>query len=84
MQVFSQISPNWLRLLRQAPYSVNWERGLVCPFKSKKAKNFLPAAGTYIIVNWERGLGRPFRAKKAKKSLPAVGTYITIVSWGRG
>ena len=62
---------------------MNWERGRGCPFKAKKAKKILPAAGTYIIVNWERGWECPFKAKKAKKFLPAAGTYI-IVNWERG
>ena len=52
------------------------------PFQRKKAKNFLPAAGTYIMVNWERGWGRPFKAIKAKKFQPAAGIYI-MENWQR-
>ena len=60
-----------------------WETGWQSPFKVKKAKKILPAAGTYIIVNWEIGWGGPLKAKKAKKILPAPGTYI-IMNWERG
>ena len=46
------------------------------PFKAKKDKKFMPAAGTYSIVNYVReGLRGPF---KAKNFLPAAGTYIFV------
>ena len=46
------------------------------PFKAKKDKKFMPAAGTYSIVNYVReGLRGPF---KAKNFLPAAGTYIVV------
>ena len=47
---------------------------LRCSFKAKKAKNFLPAAGTYIIVNWEIDWGGPFKPKRQKN--PACGRHL--------